>query len=65
MFWQRYRLLTNFTRLDDDEALRAKVDEAMSVYDEYMKNKGPEGEAPAEAKPNEEPKETSSEENKS
>ncbi|KAJ5085937.1 hypothetical protein N7532_010708 [Penicillium argentinense] len=46
--------------LDDDEALRAKVDEALSVYDEYMKNKGTEGEA-AEAKP----KEASSEENKS
>ncbi|KAJ6130001.1 Polyadenylate-binding protein cytoplasmic and nuclear [Penicillium capsulatum] len=51
--------------LDDDEALHAKVDEAMSVYDEYMKNKGTEGEAPAETKPKAEAKEPSSEENKS
>jgi polyadenylate-binding protein len=26
-------------RVDDDAALRAKVDEALSVYDEYMKGK--------------------------
>jgi polyadenylate-binding protein len=26
--------------LDDDSALRAKVDEALNVYDEYVKNKG-------------------------
>ncbi|KAJ5579258.1 Polyadenylate-binding protein cytoplasmic and nuclear [Penicillium hetheringtonii] len=51
--------------LDDEESLRAKVDEALNVYDEYMKNKGPEGEAPAEAKPQEAAKEASSEENKS
>lgn len=50
--------------LDDDEALRAKVDEALSVYDEYMKNKG-DGEATAEAKPKEAAKEASTEENKS
>lgn len=24
----------------DDDALRAKVDEAMNVYDEYVKNQG-------------------------
>ena len=36
-------------RVDDDAALRAKVDEALTVYDEYVKNKGGEGEAPAEA----------------
>ena len=30
-------------RVDDDAALRAKVDEALSVYDEYMKNKGGDG----------------------
>ncbi|KAJ5219221.1 uncharacterized protein N7498_001320 [Penicillium cinerascens] len=51
--------------LDDEEALRAKVDEALSVYDEYMKNKGTEGEAAGEAKPEEAAKEASSEENKS
>ncbi|KAJ5315119.1 hypothetical protein N7476_005426 [Penicillium atrosanguineum] len=51
--------------LDDEEALRAKVDEALSVYDEYMKNKGTEGEAAGEAKPQEAEKEASSEENKS
>ncbi|KAE8147853.1 Polyadenylate-binding protein, cytoplasmic and nuclear [Aspergillus avenaceus] len=50
--------------LEDEEALRAKVDEALSVYDEYMKNKGGD-EAPAEApKPKEAPKETATEENK-
>ncbi|OJJ47742.1 hypothetical protein ASPZODRAFT_141312 [Penicilliopsis zonata CBS 506.65] len=51
--------------LEDEEALRAKVDEALSVYDEYMKNKGdgePAGEIP---KPKEEAKEPSTEENKS
>jgi polyadenylate-binding protein len=26
-------------RIDDDAALRAKVDEALSVYDDYMKNR--------------------------
>lgn len=58
-------MLTLFTRLDDEEALRLKVDEALNVYDEYMKNKGTEGEAPAESKPKEAAKEASSEENKS
>lgn len=53
-------------RLEDEEALRAKVDEALSVYDEYMKNKGAEGEQTGEAaKPKEAAKETSTEENKS
>ncbi|EAU35591.1 polyadenylate-binding protein [Aspergillus terreus NIH2624] len=52
--------------LEDDEALRAKVDEALSVYDEYMKNKGTEGEAAGEApKPKEAATEESTEENKS
>ena len=51
-------------RLDDDEALRGKVDEALSVYDEYMKNKD-EGEA-GESKPKEAAsKENAAEENKS
>lgn len=51
-------------RLDDDEALRSKVDEALSVYDEYMKNKD-EGEA-GESKPKEAAsKENATEENKS
>ncbi|KAK2599680.1 hypothetical protein N8I77_011414 [Diaporthe amygdali] len=30
--------------IDDDSALRAKVDEAMNVYDEYVKNQGDDGE---------------------
>ncbi|KAF5860755.1 Protein phosphatase PP2A regulatory subunit B [Aspergillus alliaceus] len=52
--------------LEDEEALRAKVDEALSVYDEYMKNKGGESEVtPEAAKPKEAAKETSTEENKS
>ncbi|KAF7719934.1 Polyadenylate-binding protein, cytoplasmic and nuclear [Penicillium ucsense] len=50
--------------LDDEEALRAKVDEALNVYDEYMKNKG-DGEPAGDAKPQEAAKEASSEENKS
>lgn len=50
-------------RLDDEEALRGKVDEALNVYDEYMKNKG-DGEA-TEAKPQEAAKEAPTEENKS
>lgn len=28
-------------RIGDDNALRAKVDEAMAVYDEYVKTQGP------------------------
>jgi polyadenylate-binding protein len=51
-------------RLDDEEALRGKVDEALNVYDEYMKNKGTEGEA-GDSKPQEAAKETPAEENKS
>ncbi|KAJ0422498.1 hypothetical protein BJY00DRAFT_280264 [Aspergillus carlsbadensis] len=47
--------------LEDDDALRAKVDEALSVYDEYMKNKGDE---PAPEKPKEAAKEAPAEENK-
>jgi polyadenylate-binding protein len=50
-------------RLDDEEALRGKVDEALNVYDEYMKNKG-DGEA-TEVKPQEAAKEAPAEENKS
>ena len=33
-------LLTLEPSLDDESALRAKVDEALNVYDEYVKNKG-------------------------
>lgn len=41
--------LLNLT--NDDDALKAKVDEAMNVYDEYMKNKGDApGESPEGAK---------------
>ena len=56
-------------RLEEEDALRAKVDEALSVYDEYMKNKG-EPEAPAAAaaaepaKPEEAEKEAAAEETK-
>ncbi|OKL59337.1 Polyadenylate-binding protein, cytoplasmic and nuclear [Talaromyces atroroseus] len=47
--------------IDDETALRAKVDEALHVYDEYMKNKGTDE---SDAKPKEAAKE-GSEENKS
>ena len=33
-------MLTPICRTTDDDALRAKVDEAMNVYDEYIKNQG-------------------------
>lgn len=55
-------------RIDDESALRAKVDEALTVYDEYVKNKGGEGEAAAAPAPEESKKESekeSTEENKS
>ena len=35
----RYKPLT-IHRVEDDAALRAKVDEALSVYDAYMKDRG-------------------------
>ena len=38
----------------DDAALRAKVDEAMSVYDEYVKNKEGDGEKEGQADSKEE-----------
>jgi polyadenylate-binding protein len=37
-------LTLTFNSIEDDTALRAKVDEALNVYDEYVKNKGGEGE---------------------
>ncbi|KAI0403293.1 polyadenylate binding protein [Xylaria palmicola] len=41
--------------VDDDAQLRAKVDEAMSVYDEYVKtNQGPEGETASKEEKTEE-----------
>ena len=46
--------LANFHSTSDESALRAKVDEAMSVYDEYVKNKEGDGEKEA---PKEEAKE--------
>jgi polyadenylate-binding protein len=46
--------LTDLPSTSDEAALRAKVEEAMSVYDEYVKNK--EGE-PEEKAPKEEAKE--------
>lgn len=50
--------------VDDDNALRAKVDEAMTVYDEYVKNKGGDAEPPAGSggKPEEPAKGTETEE---
>lgn len=44
----------NLNSTSDEAALRAKVDEAMNVYDEYVKNKEGEGEKEA---PKEEAKE--------
>lgn len=53
------------TLLEDDDALRAKVDEALSVYDEYMKSKGAEGETVGEiGKPKEAGNESAAEEAK-
>jgi hypothetical protein len=34
---------TDFFRVDDDAALRSKVDEALTVYDDYMKTKAKDG----------------------
>ncbi|PGG99188.1 polyadenylate-binding protein, cytoplasmic and nuclear [Blastomyces parvus] len=52
--------------VDDEAALRAKVDEAINVYDEYMKSKGGEGEAADPSKqPKEAAKDSKSEETKS
>ncbi|KAI9761771.1 MAG: Fructose-1,6-bisphosphatase [Chaenotheca gracillima] len=42
--------------IEDDGALRAKVDEALSVYDDYMKNKGEGEEAPPDTSAKEEQK---------
>jgi polyadenylate-binding protein len=36
----RFDLPPTINRLSDENALRAKVQEALSVYDEYLKNKG-------------------------
>lgn len=59
-------MLTVPFRIDDEAALRAKVDEAITVYDEYMKNKGGDNAASGEtAKPKEEAKEEAAEETKS
>jgi polyadenylate-binding protein len=38
-------LTLTYNSIEDDTALRAKVDEALNVYDEYVKNKGGEAEA--------------------
>jgi polyadenylate-binding protein len=47
------RILTARFRTTDDDALRAKVDEAMNVYDEYIKNQGgPTGPDETSAQPN-------------
>ena len=41
--------LTNNARIDNDDKLREKVEEALTVYDEYVKNAG-EGAQEAEGK---------------
>lgn len=38
-------LLTKLNSIDDEQALKLKVDEALSVYDDYMRNRA--GEAGA------------------
>ncbi|KAI9811234.1 MAG: Protein phosphatase PP2A regulatory subunit B [Pycnora praestabilis] len=52
--------------IEDENALRAKVDEALTVYDEYVKNKGGEsttnGEAPSKAEEPQKETEASTEE---
>ncbi|KAL1957442.1 hypothetical protein VTO42DRAFT_6010 [Malbranchea cinnamomea] len=55
------------TLIDDEAALRAKVEEALTVYDEYVKNKGAESEAAAAASDasKKEPAKESPEQNKS
>jgi polyadenylate-binding protein len=47
MSWSwEYNLLLTQLSIEDNSALQAKVDEALTVYDEYVKNnKGGEGEA--------------------
>jgi polyadenylate-binding protein len=39
-------LLTLFDSIEDDSALRSKVDEALAVYDEYLKAQGGDGDKP-------------------
>lgn len=45
--------LTFLNSIEDEGALKAKVDEALAVYDEYVKAQGPEG---GEAKKEDAPK---------
>lgn len=52
-------------RIDDESALRAKVEEALNVYDEYMKNKSGDGETADPTKGKENVKEGADEETKS
>ena len=33
-------IYANILRIEDDDALRAKVNEALNVYDDYLKTKG-------------------------
>ena len=44
--------MLTFCRTSDDDALRAKVEEAMNVYDEYVKNQSGPGEDSAPQQPN-------------
>lgn len=47
-------LLTYSYRIEDDNALRAKVDEALKVYDDYVKSQSAEPVDGGEAKKDEE-----------
>ncbi len=40
-------MLMNTNRTQDDDALRHKVDEAMNVYHEYVKNQGGSNDEPS------------------
>ena len=57
-------MIANVYSIDDDAALRAKVDEALSVYDAYMKDRssGAEAGANGASKEDESAKEESAEE---
>ena len=42
------RLKANRFRIDNNEKLREKVDEALAVFNDYVKNQGADGSAPQE-----------------
>ena len=49
----RVTILTKF-RIEDEAALKAKVEEALTVYDEYVKSQNPDEEQAGDAKKEEE-----------